>query len=137
MQFIGILNPIQNTWVQKIGHLNKPVYYPERSDFKTRKQFLFHLVLGQNAEIQFAKYVALRSVSTICSKQSFYKKALRSYPTRRRPHKVWLHCTVDSAKAEITFPRADRDLLMFLASSSSAPSAPVLLTWHRYTHKSN
>lgn len=36
--------------------------------------------------------------------------------------------TLFSAKAEITFPRADKDLLMFLASSSTAPSAPVLLT---------
>ena len=34
-----------------------------------------------------------------------------------------------SASAEITFPRADRDLLIFLASSSTAPSAPVLLTY--------
>lgn len=33
----------------------------------------------------------------------------------------------------MTFPSADRDLLMFLASSSTAPSAPVLLTWHKYT----
>ena len=37
--------------------------------------------------------------------------------------------TVPSARAEMTFPRDDRDLLMFLASSSRAPSAPVLLTW--------
>ena len=29
----------------------------------------------------------------------------------------------------MTLPREDRDLLMFLASSSTAPSAPVLLTW--------
>lgn len=29
----------------------------------------------------------------------------------------------------MTFPRADKDLLMFLASSSTAPSAPVLLTY--------
>lgn len=36
--------------------------------------------------------------------------------------------TVPSASAEITLPRADRDLLMFFASSSTAPSAPVLLT---------
>lgn len=34
-----------------------------------------------------------------------------------------------SARAEITFPRADRDLLIFFASSSTAPSAPVLLTY--------
>lgn len=39
--------------------------------------------------------------------------------------------TVPSAKAEITFPRADKDLLMFLASSRTAPSAPVLLTYQR------
>lgn len=37
--------------------------------------------------------------------------------------------TVPSANAEMTFPRDDRDLLMFLASSSTAPSAPVLLTY--------
>lgn len=37
--------------------------------------------------------------------------------------------TVPSAKAEITFPRADKDLLIFLASSRTAPSAPVLLTY--------
>lgn len=36
--------------------------------------------------------------------------------------------TLFSAKAEMTFPRADRDLLIFLASSNTAPSAPVLLT---------
>ena len=42
--------------------------------------------------------------------------------------KDFLHCTLPSAKAEMTFPRADRDLLMFLASSNTAPSAPVLLT---------
>lgn len=36
--------------------------------------------------------------------------------------------TVPSARAEITFPRADSDLLIFFASSSTAPSAPVLLT---------
>lgn len=46
-----------------------------------------------------------------------------------------LHRTVPSASAEMTFPRADRDLLMFLASSSTAPSAPVLLTWHTYTRR--
>ena len=37
--------------------------------------------------------------------------------------------TVPSASAEMTLPRADSDLLMFLASSNTAPSAPVLLTW--------
>lgn len=37
--------------------------------------------------------------------------------------------TVPSASAEITFPRADSDLLIFFASSSTAPSAPVLLTY--------
>lgn len=36
--------------------------------------------------------------------------------------------TVPSAKAEMTFPRADRDLLIFFASSRTAPAAPVLLT---------
>ena len=34
-----------------------------------------------------------------------------------------------SARAEITLPRAESDLLMFLASSNTAPSAPVLLTF--------
>ena len=29
----------------------------------------------------------------------------------------------------MTFPRAERDLLMFLASSKTVPSAPVLLTY--------
>lgn len=33
-----------------------------------------------------------------------------------------------SASADITFPRADRDLLIFLASSSTVPSAPVFDT---------
>lgn len=42
---------------------------------------------------------------------------------------MWL--TEPSAKADITLPRDDRDLLMFLASSSTAPSAPVLLTCER------
>lgn len=37
--------------------------------------------------------------------------------------------TLLSAKAEMTFPRADKDLLIFLASSNTAPSAPVLLTY--------
>ena len=37
--------------------------------------------------------------------------------------------TFPSASADITFPSAERDLLMFLASSNTAPSAPVLLTW--------
>jgi len=36
---------------------------------------------------------------------------------------------VPSAKAEMTFPKADNDLLMFFASSRTAPSAPVLLTY--------
>lgn len=39
--------------------------------------------------------------------------------------------TVPSARAEMTFPRAERDLLIFLASSSTDPSAPVLLTCER------
>lgn len=37
--------------------------------------------------------------------------------------------TDPSARAEMTLPSDDRDLLMFLASSNTAPSAPVLLTW--------
>ncbi len=44
---------------------------------------------------------------------------------------VQLRCitpTVPSARAEMTLPKAERDLLMFLASSNTAPSAPVLLT---------
>jgi hypothetical protein len=48
-------------------------------------------------------------------------------------HGAWDECfqllTFPSAKAEMTLPSADRDLLMFLASSSTVPSAPVLLTW--------
>ena len=36
--------------------------------------------------------------------------------------------TVPSANADITFPSAESDLFMFLASSKTAPSAPVLLT---------
>lgn len=36
----------------------------------------------------------------------------------------------------MTFPRADKDLLMFLASSSTAPSAPVLLTYSKKKPKS-
>lgn len=36
--------------------------------------------------------------------------------------------TFPSARAAMTFPRADNDLLMFFASSSTDPSAPVLLT---------
>lgn len=45
------------------------MYHPQHSDFRTRKQFPLHLVLGQNAGFQFAKYVALRNASTVCSKQ--------------------------------------------------------------------
>ena len=37
--------------------------------------------------------------------------------------------TFPSAKAEITFPSADNDLLIFFASSRTIPSAPVLLTY--------
>ena len=33
-----------------------------------------------------------------------------------------------SASAAMTLPSADRDLLIFFASSSTEPSAPVLLT---------
>lgn len=44
---------------------------------------------------------------------------------------VCVRLTEPSAKADITLPRDDRDLLMFLASSSTAPSAPVLLTCER------
>ena len=36
--------------------------------------------------------------------------------------------TLPSARFEITFPNDDKDLLIFLASSNTAPSAPVLLT---------
>lgn len=42
--------------------------------------------------------------------------------------KVWKIQTVKSASAAITLPNADSDLLMFLASSNTMPSAPVLLT---------
>lgn len=34
-----------------------------------------------------------------------------------------------SAKADITFPKAESDLLIFLASSRTVPSAPVLDTY--------
>lgn len=44
-------------------------------------------------------------------------------------HKRIRALTVPSASAEMTLPRAERDLLIFLASSKTAPSAPVLLTW--------
>ncbi len=37
--------------------------------------------------------------------------------------------TVPSANAEMTFPSADKDLLIFFASSSTWPSAPVFETW--------
>lgn len=37
-----------------------------------------------------------------------------------------------SAKAEMTLPSADSDLLMFLASSSTVPSAPVFDTWTKF-----
>jgi len=40
--------------------------------------------------------------------------------------KVFL--TFPSAKADITLPKAESDLLIFLASSRTIPSAPVLLT---------
>jgi len=36
-----------------------------------------------------------------------------------------------SANADITFPKADKDLLMFFASSKTVPSAPVLLTYKK------
>lgn len=63
------------------------------------------------------------------------RTTLRQLLTDPKDCRKFLHHTVPSAKAEMTFPRADRDLLMFLASSSTAPSAPVLLTWHRYAHR--
>ena len=37
--------------------------------------------------------------------------------------------TFPSARAEMTLPSADKDLLMFFASSNTVPSAPVLLTY--------
>lgn len=40
---------------------------------------------------------------------------------------IWVF--LSSANADITFPKADNDLLIFLASSNTVPSAPVLLTW--------
>ena len=36
--------------------------------------------------------------------------------------------TCPSANAAMTLPKADSDLLIFLASSNTDPSAPVLLT---------
>jgi hypothetical protein len=41
-----------------------------------------------------------------------------------------------SARAEMTFPRAESDLLMFLASSNTVPSAPVLLTCNKAKNSS-
>ncbi len=40
---------------------------------------------------------------------------------------MWL--LFPSARAAMTFPSAESDLLMFLASSRIVPSAPVLLTF--------
>lgn len=45
--------------------------------------------------------------------------------------------TVPSLRAAMTLPRAERDLLIFLASSSTAPSAPVLLTWKKGSSSSS
>ena len=45
--------------------------------------------------------------------------------------------TFPSAKAEITFPSADNDLLIFFASSRTIPSAPVLLTYKINLNNSN
>ena len=39
---------------------------------------------------------------------------------------MWL--LLDSVNDAITFPKQERDLLMFFASSSVSPTAPVLLT---------
>ena len=36
---------------------------------------------------------------------------------------------LDSVKDAMTFPKQERDLLMFLASSKVSPTAPVLLTY--------
>lgn len=41
--------------------------------------------------------------------------------------------TEPSARAEMTSPRADSDLLIILASSSTVPSAPVLPTCQIHT----
>lgn len=43
--------------------------------------------------------------------------------------------TEPSAKAEMTFPSEDRDLLIILASSSTVPSAPVLPTCKTQKHR--
>ena len=64
-------------------------------------------------------------------KERFYVKLnsmTKFTKTRKMKEKVGNKLTVPSANAEITFPRADNDLLMFLASSRTEPSAPVLLT---------
>lgn len=42
--------------------------------------------------------------------------------------------TEPSARAEMTFPREDKDLLIILASSSTVPSAPVLPTFETQQH---
>lgn len=57
------------------------------------------------------------------------RRTTRAFKQKNDPPKrVKELLTVPSARAEMTFPRDDRDLLMFLASSSTDPSAPVLLT---------
>lgn len=43
--------------------------------------------------------------------------------------------TEPSARAEMTRPSADRDLLIILASSSTVPSAPVLPTFETQKHE--
>ena len=42
--------------------------------------------------------------------------------------------TEPSARAEMTIPSEDRDLLIILASSSTVPSAPVLPTCETHKH---
>ena len=51
----------------------------------------------------------------------------------KNPENKVMPLTLPSASAAMTLPSADKLLLMFLASSSTAPSAPVLLTWEKQT----
>ena len=48
-----------------------------------------------------------------------------------RSHLYGIWVLFPSAKAAMTLPRAERDLLMFCASFRTSPSAPVLLTWEK------
>lgn len=63
----------------------------------------------------------------ITSCQNVWEQRISSYKTH--PPACDDCLTEPSAKAEMTFPSEDRDLLIILASSSTVPSAPVLPTF--------